>query len=400
MKDIEKQLEVIKRGCVELITEEDLIEKLKEGRPLVIKAGFDPTLSDLHLGHTVVMQKMRQFQDLGHKIVFLIGDYTAQIGDPSGRSETRKQLTHDEVMEHAKSYVDQAFKILDRDKTEVRYNSEWLGKMSALEFAELGYKQTVARMLERDDFKKRFKEGKDISILEFYYPLMQAMDSVELKADVELGGTDQVFNLLMGRTVQKRSNQKPQVVLTMPLLVGTDGIQKMSKTYDNYIGITEEPSSMFGKIMSISDELMWDYYRLLSSKSLEEIDQLKKDVKDEKIHPKDAKVELAKELITRFHNEKAAEEAAAEFDKVFAQKQMPTDITEAEFSTGSESIPLVDLLVKLGMTSSKGEARRMIQQGGVYIDEARMNDINTVVKCSGENIIRVGKRKFKKVLFK
>lgn len=399
MQHVKKHLELIKRGSVDLVSEPELVAKLKKGKPLRVKAGFDPTVSDLHLGHTVVMHKMRQFQELGHHAIFLIGDYTAQIGDPSGRSETRRRLSHEEVMRHAKTYVAQAFKILDKAKTEIRYNSEWLGKMSALDFAELGSKQTVARMLERNDFKKRFQESKDISVLEFYYPLLQAQDSVVLKADVELGGTDQIFNLLMGRTVQKRSGQEPQVVMTMPLLVGTDGMQKMSKTYNNYIAITDTPNEMFGKLMSISDELMWDYYKLLSSKSLDEISALKKDVEKGKVHPKDAKENLAKEIIARYHSRKDADEAAKEFEKIFSKKELPTDIPETGVKAKGAEILLVDLLKDISMVDSKGEARRMINQGGVYINDKRVGDINCSLKCAGAYIIKVGKRKFRKVAF-
>lgn len=399
MLPIDKQLEEIRRGSMDLVSEKELTAKLKKGKPLRVKAGFDPTFSDLHLGHTVVMQKMRQFQELGHQVIFLIGDYTAQIGDPSGRSEVRKQLTHSEVMKHAKTYINQAFKILDMKKTEVRYNSEWLGKMSALEFAELGYKQTVARMLERDDFKKRFKEGKDISVLEFYYPLLQAQDSVVLGADIELGGTDQIFNLLMGRTVQKRSGQEPQVVLTLPLLVGTDGIQKMSKTYGNYIGITEPADGMFGKLLSISDGLMWSYYELLSLRSLDDIKKLKKDVEKGKLHPKEAKVALAKEIVERFYSKKIADDSAQEFEKIFSRKELPTGIEEIEVKTKVEEMSVVDLLLELKMVPSKSEGRRMIQQGGVSVDDNKLSDIHAGLKTTGTHIIRVGKRKFKKVRF-
>jgi len=297
------------------------------------------------------------------------------------------------VMKHAKTYVDQVSKILDLDKTEIRYNSEWLGKMSALDFAELGSKQTVARMLERDDFKKRFKEQKDISILEFYYPLLQAQDSVALEADVELGGTDQIFNLLMGRTLQKRSNQETQVVLTMPLLVGTDGVQKMSKTYNNYIAITDVPGEMFGKILSISDDLMWDYYNLLSAKSLDDIAELKKKVEKGEIHPKKAKVELAKEIITLYHSKKEADEAEAEFEKVFSKKELPTDIEEVDISEKSQ---LIDLMVENDMASSKSEAKRLMKQGGVSVNDEKISDIAYEISGPGDYIVKVGKRKFKK----
>ncbi len=387
-------MEVIKRGAVELISEEELVEKLKKGKPLRVKAGFDPTAPDLHLGHTVLLQKMKQFQELGHQVIFLIGDFTAKIGDPSGRSETRPQLSDEEIAKNIKTYEAQVFKVLDKKKTEVRYNSEWLGKMSVIEFARLGAKYTVARMLERDDFKKRMDEGTDVSILEFYYPLMQAQDSVVLKADIELGGNDQKFNLLMGRTIQKRSGHESQVVLTMPLLIGTDGEKKMSKSYGNYVGITDSPNEMFGKLMSISDDLMWQYYELLSDKGLEDIARLKKDVSEGRYHPKKAKVDLAKELVSRYHNKKAADEAEHEFEKIFAQKLNPTDMAKFKAKTAS----LVDTAVEAGMASSKSEMRRLIQQGGVSIDDKRVNDINTKFEKSGEFVLKVGKRKFCRIV--
>jgi len=399
MADIKKQLEQIKRGSVDLISEEDLLKKLKEGRPLRIKVGFDPTRADLHLGHTVLMQKMRQFQDLGHTVIFLIGDYTALIGDPSGRDETRPTMLDEEIDENAKTYVEQASKILDMDKAEIRYNSEWLGQMSGVDFLTLSSKYSVARMLERDDFKKRYKEGHSIRIHEFIYPLLQGQDSVALEADVELGGTDQIFNLLVGRDLQKERGQEAQVVLTMPLLVGTDGVQKMSKSYDNYIGITDAPGEIFGKVMSISDALMWDYYQLLSSKSLEEIAAMKKEVSTEKIHPKDAKVALAKEIVARFHTETDAENAAFEFDKVFAQKGKPTDIPESIMkAVGEKSI--IDIMVSEEMAASKSEARRLIQQGGVSLNDQKVSDINDTFSGSGEYLLKVGKRKFRKIILK
>jgi len=389
MKDIKSQLEMIKRGAVDLISEEELAAKLKKGKPLRVKLGMDPTIGDLHLGHTVVMHKLRQFQDLGHQAIFLIGDYTAQIGDPSGRSEMRKMLTHAQVMEYAQTYLNQAFKILDKDKTEIRYNGEWLGKMTALEFAALGAKQTVARLLERDDFKKRYEAGDDISVLEFYYPLMQAQDSVALDADVELGGTDQVFNLLMGRTIQKRSGQEPQMVLTMPLLVGTDGVQKMSKTYDNYIGITEPPEDMFGKIMSISDELMWNYYELLSALDMSGVKNLKKDVEAGKLHPKKAKENLAKEIVARYYDEDAANKAKEHFDQVIVGKGKPENIEK--FVEQTASFPLIDAMVKFGSIKSKGEAKRLIAQNAVTVDDEKITD---TFYCLPKGLyhVKIGKR--------
>ncbi len=391
MKSVEEQLKVIKRGSVDLVSEDELVEKLKENRPLRIKAGFDPTAPDLHLGHTVLMQKLRQFQDLGHRVIFLMGDYTAMIGDPSGRDETRPVLTEDVIKENAKTYVAQAGKIIDMNKAEVRFNSEWLGQMSSIEFARLGSKQTVARMLERDDFKKRMSEGKDISLLEFYYPLMQAQDSVALEADVELGGTDQIFNLLMGRTIQKRSNQSPQVVMTLPLLVGTDGVQKMSKSYGNYIGITELPREIFGKVMSISDELMWNYYELLSDLTLDEIEEVKEELVLGKLHPKIVKENLAMELVARFHSEDDAKNARDEFEKVFKEKGKPDDILEFDVKGGT---PLVDILASQGICKSKSDARRMISQGAVKVDDGKIDDIAWECPQNGSVLVQVGKRKF------
>ncbi|OGP10363.1 MAG: tyrosine--tRNA ligase [Deltaproteobacteria bacterium GWA2_45_12] len=397
---VEKQLEVIKRGVVELIEEEGLIEKLKLGKPLRVKAGFDPTAPDLHLGHTVLLHKLRQFQELGHQVVFLIGDFTATIGDPTGRSETRPGLSKEEVQKNSKTYQDQVFKILDRAKTEVRFNSEWFDKMSSMELTMLGSKQTVARMLERDDFKKRFKAGHDISILEFYYPLFQAHDSVVLKADVELGGTDQKFNLLMGRTIQKRSGQSPQIVLTMPLLVGTDGVQKMSKSYNNYIGIKESPKDIFGKVMSITDDLMWCYYELLSSKSLQEIQGMKQAVTSGGLHPKKVKTDLAKEIVARFHSRSEADKAEEEFAKVFSKHGLPSDIEEVTLPVSSEPRGLQTLLTELSLTPSNSEARRLVTQGGVSVNEKKISDPMMKLECKGEYLLQVGKRKFKRVFFK
>ncbi|MBI2092906.1 MAG: tyrosine--tRNA ligase [Deltaproteobacteria bacterium] len=394
--DIKHQLDEIKRGAVEIIIEEELVQKLKKGKPLVIKAGFDPTAPDLHLGHTVLLQKMRQFQQLGHRVVFLIGDFTARIGDPSGRSETRPQLSDEEIAKNVATYEEQVFKVLDKNKTEIRFNSEWLGKMSVIEFARLGSKQTVARMLERDDFKKRFDEGNDISILEFYYPLMQAQDSVVLKADVELGGNDQKFNLLMGRTIQKRSGVEQQVVLTMPLLVGTDGVRKMSKSYGNYIGITDSPNEMFGKLMSISDELMWQYYELLSDLNVSEIKKLKNDVAGGSYHPKQAKVDLAKEIVSRYHGSKEALAAEKEFEAVFAKKNEPAEI--AEHHTKKNLV--ADIVSEAKLAASKSEAKRLIEQGGVSLNSERVKNINAKLLKSGEYMLKVGKRKFCRIHYK
>ncbi len=394
---IKEQLEIIKRGSVELVTEEELIAKLKRGKPLRVKIGFDPTAPDLHLGHTVVMQKLKQFQDLGHTAIFLIGDFTARIGDPSGRDETRPHLAEDVIKKNAETYIAQASKIIDIDRAEVRYNSEWLGKMSWLEIAELGSKQTVARMLERDDFKTRLKEGNDITILEFYYPLLQAQDSVALKADIELGGTDQIFNLLMGRTIQKRSGQEAQVVLTMPLLVGTDGVKKMSKTYGNYVGIYEAPREIFGKMMSISDELMWTYYELLSDLSMDEVEDVKERVLTGKLHPKVAKENLAMEMVERFHSEKDALAARDEFEKTFSGKHFPVDAEEKKVLVDEDEVSLVKVMVDSAISGSNSEARRMIQQRAVEIDGEKVTDIYAKLVANMEYQIKAGKKKFTKI---
>jgi tyrosyl-tRNA synthetase len=396
---MKNQLDTIRRGTVEIVSEDELIEKLSNGKPLRIKAGFDPTAADLHLGHTVIMQKLHQFQELGHKIIFLIGDFTARIGDPSGRDETRPMLSEKIIRQNAETYIAQASKIIDMDKAEVRYNSEWLGKMSTMDFLALGSKQTVARMLERDDFKQRMKAGHDITILEFYYPLMQAHDSVVLQADVELGGTDQLFNLLMGRTIQKRSGQNPQCIITLPLLLGTDGVQKMSKTYNNSVDIQEPAQEIFGKVMSICDPLMWSYFELLTDRSSEDIEAMKNGVDAGDLHPKAAKIQLAMELTERFHDQEAAESAALEFERVFASKQLPSEIEEFEIKTSEAEYPLMEVITESGMTASKSEARRMIEQGGVKVNEEKISDIKQNLKCKGEYLLQVGKRRFKRVRF-
>lgn len=400
MKPVPEQLREIKRGISELISEAELVEKLKEGRPLRIKAGFDPTASDLHLGHTVLIQKLRQFQDLGHQVVFLIGDYTATIGDPSGRSETRPMLSEEQVRAHAKTYEEQVFKILDRGKTEVRRNSEWLSKMTALDFIHLNSKFTAARMLERDDFEKRLRENKDIALSEFTYPLLQAYDSVVLKADVELGGNDQKFNLLLGRTIQKRYDQKSQVVLTMPLLEGTDGVQKMSKSYGNYVGINEAPQEMFGKLMAITDDLMWKYYKLLSAKSLDEIERLQAQVAAGSYHPKQAKIDFAAEIVARFHSPQAAGEAALEFDKLFKKKEVPDEVEEVILSPNTGKYSLPHLLAEQVMAKSNREARDLIAQGAVKVNGEKLTDPKIELAEQGEYLIQVGKRKFKKIIFR
>ncbi len=389
--DLATQLAVIKRGCVDLISEEDLITKLQQGKPLRIKAGFDPTAPDLHLGHTVLLQKLKQFQDLGHQVIFLIGDYTAKVGDPTGRTATRPQLSDAEIGRNVLTYKQQVFKILNPKKTEVRYNSEWLAKMSPMDLIKLGSHFTVSRMLERSDFKARLAAEQDLTIFEFYYPLLQAYDSVVLKADVELGGTDQLFNLLVGRTIQRRYEQPEQIVLTMPLLVGTDGSKKMSKSYGNHIAIHDTPNEMFGKLMSIPDETMWNYFTLLSERHEAEIAALKTG------HPKTAKVALAQELVTRFHSAEAAKVAAAEFDRIFAQKGAPTDI-ETTAQPFSPTMQMVDLLCDLGLVTSKSEARRLIAQNAVRMNDAVVSDGQMRLAGPGEYLLQVGKRRFHKVV--
>lgn len=394
--DINHQLEVIKRGTVEIISEEELIAKLKKGKPLIVKAGFDPTAPDLHLGHTVLLQKMKQFQDLGHHVIFVLGDYTAKIGDPSGRQATRPPLSEEDIEKNAKTYKDQLFKILDSKKTEVIPNSKWHGKRTQLDLILLAAKSTVARMLERDDFEKRYSAGDSICIHEFLYPLLQGFDSVAIHADIELGGNDQKFNLLVGRALQKEAGQESQVVLTMPLLVGTDGVKKMSKSYGNYVGINDTPKDMFGKLLSISDDLMWQYYELLSDLSISEIKTLKKDVAEGRFHPKAAKVNLAKEIVTRYHGKRAADEAEEEFNRVFAQKEQPADMQEYK----AESNILVDVMVDAGLSSSKSEARRLITQGGVSVNDEKISDINAKLVKGSESILKVGKRKFCKIKYR
>lgn len=388
--DPKEQTKILSRGAVELISEKELEEKLQKKKRLKVKLGFDPTISDLHLGHTVVMQKLKQFQDLGHEVVFLIGDYTAMVGDPSGQVKTRPTLTEKEIKENAKTYLDQAFKILDKKKTTVRRNSEWLGKLKTSEIIALAGHYNVARMLEREDFKKRYKEGGSITILEFLYPLLQGYDSVALQADVELGGNDQKFNLAVARDIQRAYGQEPEVILTMPLLVGTDGVRKMSKSYGNYIGITEEPKEIFGKIMSLTDEWMWHYYELLTEEDLNTV---------KKGHPKEAKVKLGQILVDRFYNKKEAEKVAVEFEKVFAQKEKPTEIEEFVMKRVDGKVGLLDVLAASGLTASKGEARRLIQQRAVRVNDIRVEEEMMQVGTEKELLIQVGKRKFKKIVF-
>lgn len=404
-RDIESAVAGISRGAVEIIQEDELRHKLleseKTGVPLKVKAGFDPTAPDLHLGHTVLIQKMKHFQDLGHEIFFLIGDYTGMIGDPSGKSETRKALTREEVAANAETYKEQIFKILDPEKTKIVFNSAWMEKLSAMQLIELAARYTVARMLEREDFHKRFVAQKPISIHEFLYPLMQGYDSVALRADVEIGGTDQKFNLLVGRELQRLYGQDPQAVITMPLLEGLDGVNKMSKSLNNYIGITEPPKEMFGKIMSVSDELMFRYYELLSDVAALEVDQLKKKMVSGEEHPKEIKKRLALELVARFHGMHEAKRAAEAFDAQFSLREIPTDIEEVVFERASgDNVWLPRLLKKTGFCQSTSEARRLIKQGAVEIDGRRVEDVDKSILPTGEYIIKVGKRRFQRIIFK
>ncbi|NPA15609.1 MAG: tyrosine--tRNA ligase [Deferribacteres bacterium] len=401
---VEEELEILLRGVAEIISEKELKEKLeksrKENRPLKIKAGFDPTAPDLHLGHTVLLMKMKQFQDLGHEVIFLIGDFTAMIGDPTGRSAVRKALTREEVLENAKTYKEQVFKILDPEKTKIAFNSTWLSPMTAEDMIRLTAKYTVARMLERDDFKKRFESGVPIYIHEFIYPLMQGYDSVALEADVELGGTDQKFNLLVARDIQREYGQEPEVVMMLPILEGLDGVNKMSKSLGNYVGITEPPNVMYGKLMSISDELMWRYYELLSDLSLNEIEKKKRAVETGEYHPKRAKMDLAFEIVARYHGKEAAQKAEEEFERVFKMKQLPEEMEEFVITTDTPRIRLVNILTSTRMAKSKAEAKRLIEQGGVRWDGERITDINAEIECDEkEHILKVGKKKFCKVSF-
>ncbi len=392
MTDIDRQMATIKRGVAELIDEGELRRKLNRGVPLRIKVGFDPTAPDLHLGHTVIMHKMRHFQELGHHVIFLIGDFTGRIGDPSGRSETRPPLTAEQVQANAETYKKQVFKILDPQKTEVVFNSAWLGKMNAADFIRLASSYTVARMMERDDFEKRFREQRPISIHEFLYPLCQGYDSVALKCDVEMGGNDQKFNLLVGRNLQVHYGMESQCILTMPLLEGTDGVRKMSKSYGNYIGIDEPPAQIFGKVMAISDELMWRYYELLSAKSLEDIATLKADVACNKVHPKAAKEALAHEMVTRYHSEKAANEARQGFNAVFANGGVPDDMPEYSCNAGEDSTPPV-FLEAAGLVKSRGEAKRLMKEGALSINGERCDDVAAPL-ASGTYIVKLGKKRF------
>jgi len=393
---MKENLNLIKRGVDELISEDELLAKLKSKKQLIVKAGFDPTAPDLHLGHTVLINKLRHFQQLGHQVIFLIGDFTGMIGDPSGKNKTRPALNETEIKENAKSYKKQVFKILDPKLTDVRFNSEWSSKLGAEGIIKLASQYNLARMLERDDFNKRYKSNQSIALHEFLYPLIQANDSIALEADVELGGTDQKFNLLVGRDLQRAVGQEPQVVLTVPILEGLDGKNKMSKSLDNYVGIDEDPKEMFGKIMSISDELMWRWFDLLSFKSTDEIAKLKAE-QAKGMNPRDIKIQLAKELIARFHDDKSAESAEDNFINQFQKKNIPVEIEELLITISEDSIPLANLLKKSGMTSSTSEAMRMIQQGAVRIDEEKVSDPKLLISAGTSAIYQVGKRKFKKI---
>jgi tyrosyl-tRNA synthetase len=400
MKSAEEQLKIIKRGTSEIINEKEfpqILEKcIKTGRPLRVKAGFDPTAPDLHLGHTVLLQKMKQFQDLGHEVLFLIGDFTGMIGDPTGKSATRKHLTREEVNENAKTYLDQVNKILDKDKTTVMFNSEWMNKFDAADMIELAARYTVARMLERDDFENRLAKNLPISIHELLYPLIQGYDSVAMKADIELGGTDQKFNLLVGRDLQRAYDQEPQTIITMPLLEGTDGSNKMSKSLGNSIDLQSPPNEMFGKIMSISDDLMWRYYELLSEIDEAEIEQIRQQAETGKMNPKDAKVKLAGELVTRYHSADLAEKATHEFNSVFSNKNNPEDIPTIK-TWGAESKGICNILSENALTASSSEARRLIQQGAVSIDGVKVNDVKHELNGNQEYLIKVGKKRFLKI---
>ncbi|MFQ5480444.1 MAG: tyrosine--tRNA ligase [Thermodesulfobacteriota bacterium] len=398
--DAKTQLDIIKRGSLDLITEPEFIKKLRssieKNKPLKIKAGFDPTAPDLHLGHTVLIHKLKDFQDLGHSVILLIGDFTARIGDPTGRNETRPALSPEEITANAATYTRQVFKILDKDKTEVVYNSEWMNKLTPTDLIELMSKYTVAQMLEREDFSKRYRAGRPIAIHEFLYPLIQGYDSVVLGADVELGGTDQLFNLLVGRELQRDMGQAPQCVLTMPLLEGTDGVKKMSKSYGNYIGITEPAAEIYGKVMSISDELMVKYFELLTDAPQEKI----KEIKESKIHPKAAKEDLAMEITARFHGKTSAEEAKKAFSSLFKDKKTPDEIEEVVIETEERELWLPRLLVDINLASGTSAAIRLMSQGGVRLNDEKITDKNTKVATNKGLLIQVGKRTFKRVSFK
>ncbi len=399
--NLENQVAELMRGVAELIPENGLLERLQKseqgGRPLVIKAGFDPTAPDLHLGHTVLLNKMRQFQERGHDVVFLIGDFTGRIGDPTGKNVTRQPLTEEQVRENARTYAEQIYKVLDPARTRIEFNSSWLGQMSASDTIRLAAQYTVARMLERDDFDKRYRSGQPIAIHEFLYPLMQGQDSVALNADVELGGTDQKFNLLVGRQLQSGAGQEPQLVLTMPILEGLDGVQKMSKSLNNYVGINEPAGEMFGKLMSISDDLMWRYYELLSFRPLEELAGLRQAVAAGEAHPKKVKMDLAEEITARFHSDEAARQAREAFDRRFSRGQLPDDIPEVSLLVSDDGIGLAHLLKAAELVASTSEALRMLKQGAVRVDEERVSDGGREFRAGDEVLLQVGKRRIARI---
>lgn len=396
MNSVEDALKQIQRGADEILVESELIKKLKTGRPLKIKAGFDPTAPDLHLGHTVLINKLRQFQDLGHEVQFLIGDFTAMIGDPTGKSATRPPLTREDVLENAKTYEHQVFKILDAQKTTVLFNSQWMGELNASDMIQLAARHTVARMLERDDFSKRYKAGQSISIHEFLYPLVQGYDSVAMKTDVELGGTDQKFNLLVGRQLQEAYGQEPQVALTMPILEGLDGVQKMSKSLNNYIGITDAPDDMFGKLMSISDDLMWRYFELLSFRPMTEIEGFRQEIEEGR-NPRDIKFLLGEELVARFHSEAEATQARVNFIQRFQKGAMPDEMPEFTLVAEAEGYPIANLLKDAQLVQSTSEAMRMIRQGAVKIDGEKLEDLSVKIQGGNQHVFQVGKRRFARV---
>ena len=396
MQDVSEQLAELRRGAHEVLPEADLIRKLATGRPLRIKAGFDPTAPDLHLGHTVLLNKMRQFQQLGHEVIFLIGDFTGLIGDPTGRNATRPPLTPEAVQANARTYQEQVFKILDRERTRIEFNSRWLSNMPVPEFVKIAAHYTVARMLERDDFAKRYKGGQPIAVHEFFYPLAQGYDSVALKADVEMGGTDQKFNLLVGRSLQESFGQEPQVVLTMPLLEGTDGVNKMSKSLGNYIGIAEGPGSMFGKVMSISDELMWRWYELLSFRSLADIEGLKRATREGR-NPRDVKLELASEITARFHGEAAAQQAHREFLSRVSDKAVPTNLEPVVIEAEPAGLRIGNVLKAAGLAASSSEANRKIEEGAVKVDGAKVSDKGLTLPPGADHVLQVGTRRYARV---
>ncbi|MEI2742080.1 MAG: tyrosine--tRNA ligase [Candidatus Competibacter sp.] len=397
MHSLEESLELIKRGAVDLLLEEELVERLKSGRPLRVKAGFDPTAPDLHLGHTVLINKLRQFQELGHHVMFLIGDFTGMIGDPTGKNVTRKPLNREQILENAQTYQEQVFKILDPDKTEVLFNSSWFERMTPADFIHLAAKHTVARMLERDDFGKRYANGQPIAIHEFLYPLVQGYDSVAMQADVELGGTDQKFNLLVGRELQKHYHQPPQIVLTMPILEGLDGVQKMSKSLGNYVGIRDEPDEMFGKLMSVSDPLMWRYFELLSFRPASEIAEWQGQIAREGLNPRDVKFKLAEELVGRFHGAEAAGKALAAFVERFQKGRLPEDLAEVSVQSRDGRLPIANLLKQAGLAESTSEALRLIQQGAVRIDGERVGSRDLELMAGSSHVCQVGKRRAAKI---